>query len=71
MKDLEDYVRRFFKSLPHSAIICLSVLGGAESSLLQELFPSSARAWMLLSRLNSEDQPIVLLQPLDPILEGT
>lgn len=71
VKDLEDYIRRFFKSLPRTAIICVSVLGGVDSSLLQELFPSSARAWMLLSRLNSEDQPIILLQPLDPILEGT
>ncbi|OWM84928.1 hypothetical protein CDL15_Pgr027715 [Punica granatum] len=33
------------------------------------LFSSSARAWLLLSRLNSEDQPIILLKPLDPILE--
>ncbi|XP_031390814.1 separase isoform X2 [Punica granatum] len=69
VKDLEDWVRRFFKSLPCTTIICISVLGDADSSLLQELFSSSARAWLLLSRLNSEDQPIILLKPLDPILE--
>ncbi|KAK4751903.1 hypothetical protein SAY87_020701 [Trapa incisa] len=71
VKELDDYVKRFSKSLPHAAIICVSILGGLDSCLLQELFPSSSRAWMLFSRLNSEDQPIVLLQPLDPILEDS
>lgn len=53
-------------------MVCISLIGGASASLLNELLlhPSSVRAWMLLSRLCSRSQPIVLLLPVDSVLEG-
>ncbi|KAE8690720.1 separase-like isoform X2 [Hibiscus syriacus] len=69
--DLEQFVMNFYEGLPSTTIICISLLGHAYTSLLQELLldPSSIHAWMLLSRLNSKNQPIVLLLPLDSVLE--
>ncbi|GMI87982.1 EXTRA SPINDLE POLES, RADIALLY SWOLLEN 4, homolog of separase, HOMOLOGY OF SEPARASE 1 [Hibiscus trionum] len=71
VNDLEQFALSFFEGLPSTAIICISLLGHAYTSLLQELllYPSSIHAWMLLSRLNSENQPIVLLLPLDSVFE--
>ncbi|XWS55202.1 hypothetical protein CRYUN_Cryun10bG0154400 [Craigia yunnanensis] len=71
VNNLEQFVMNFFVSLPCTAIICISLLGHAYTSLLQELllYPSSIHAWMLLSRLNSKNQPVVLLLPLDSVLE--
>lgn len=58
--------------LPCTTTICISLLGGPYATLLQEMlhYPSSVRAWMLVSRLDSESQPILLLLPMDSILEG-
>ncbi|KAE8698781.1 putative Kinetochore protein ndc80 [Hibiscus syriacus] len=69
--DLEQFVMNFYMGLPSTAIICISLLGHAYTSLMQELllYPSSIHAWMLLSRLNSKNQPIVLLLPLDSVLK--
>ncbi|GMI95409.1 EXTRA SPINDLE POLES, RADIALLY SWOLLEN 4, homolog of separase, HOMOLOGY OF SEPARASE 1 [Hibiscus trionum] len=71
VKDLEQFVKDFYEGLPSTAVICISLLGHAYTSLLQELllYPSSIHACMLLSRLNSENQPIVLLLPLDSVSE--
>ncbi|XP_017971181.1 PREDICTED: separase isoform X2 [Theobroma cacao] len=71
VKDLEQFVMDFYACLPCTAIICISLLGHAYTSLLQELLlnPSCIHAWMLLSRLNSNNQPVVLLLPLDSVLE--
>ncbi|XVF45726.1 hypothetical protein PTKIN_Ptkin02bG0229600 [Pterospermum kingtungense] len=71
VSDLEQFVVNFYAGLPCTAIICISLLGRAYTSLLKELllYPSSIHAWMLLSRLNSKNQPIVLLLPLDSVLE--
>ncbi|KAL7205879.1 hypothetical protein ACSBR2_018738 [Camellia fascicularis] len=70
-QDLEGYVLRFFQGLPCTAIICLSLLGGTLANLLTELldYPSCPHAWILLSRLNSNSQPVVILLPVDSILE--
>ncbi|KAF8411822.1 hypothetical protein HHK36_004381 [Tetracentron sinense] len=71
VKDLEEFVTDFFLGLPSTTIICISLLGGDYASLLKKmlLFPSSFPAWMLLSRLNSKNQPIVMLLPVDTVLE--
>ncbi|XVF00736.1 hypothetical protein REPUB_Repub04eG0027100 [Reevesia pubescens] len=70
VNDLEQFVMNFYAGLPCTTIICISLLGHAYISLLQEslLYPS-VHAWMLLSRLNSKNQPVVLLLPLDSVLE--
>lgn len=72
VNDLEQFVVNFYVGLPATAIICISLLSHDYTSLLQELllYPSSIHAWMLLSRLNSKNQPVVLLLPLDSVLEG-
>lgn len=73
IQNLEDLVRRFFGCLPCATVLCISVVDGSDAKLLQELLlcPSHIHAWMILSRLNRGSQPIVVLMPLDPILEGT
>ncbi|XP_040366322.1 separase isoform X3 [Rosa chinensis] len=72
IQDLEEFVTEFFSGLPCTTIICISVLGGPYASLLQELlcFPSRMHAWILVSRLNSKNQPISMLLPVDSVLEG-
>ncbi|XP_074358633.1 separase isoform X1 [Apium graveolens] len=67
---LREFVSNFYQSLPPAAIICVSLLGVAYASLLRELFSShaSVQAWILLSRLNSDSQPVFLLLPADSIL---
>ncbi|XP_022748574.1 separase isoform X3 [Durio zibethinus] len=71
VNNLEQFVMNFLVGLPCTTIICISLLGRAYTGLLQELllYPSSIQAWMLLSRLNSKNQPVVLLLPLDSVLE--
>lgn len=57
---------------PCTTAICISLLGGPYTYLLQKLLdvPSYVCAWMLVSRLDSESQPIVLLLPVDSISAG-
>ncbi|XP_059648132.1 separase [Cornus florida] len=72
LEELEGSVLNFFKGLPCSTVICISLLGGAYTNLLRELlfYPSSSvHAWILLSRLNSSSQPVVILLPVDSVLE--
>ncbi|XP_044490537.1 separase-like isoform X4 [Mangifera indica] len=71
IKNLEQFVKDFFVGLPCATVICVTLLGGAYASLLQELllYPSWVHAWMLFSRLNSKSQPIVVLLPVNTILE--
>ncbi|KAF8019982.1 hypothetical protein BT93_G0618 [Corymbia citriodora subsp. variegata] len=71
IQNLEDLVRRFFGCLPCATVLCMSVVDGSDAKLLQELllYPSHIHSWMILSRLNHGSQPIVVLMPLDPILE--
>jgi hypothetical protein len=53
-------------------VICISLLGGAYANLVKDLlhYPTCVHAWMLVSRLNSKRQPVVLLLPVDPVIEG-
>ncbi|XP_058007009.1 separase isoform X2 [Hevea brasiliensis] len=71
VQDLEQFVIEFFSRLPCSTVICISLIWGPYSTLLQELlmYPSSVCAWMLLSRLNFKSQPIVMLLPVNSISE--
>ncbi|XP_056159390.1 separase isoform X2 [Syzygium oleosum] len=71
IQNLEDLVRRFFGCLPCATVLCISVVDGSDAKLLQELLlcPSHIHAWMIFTRLNRGSQPIVVLMPLDPILE--
>ena len=64
---------KFFEGLPCTTAICISLLGDALASLLRELlnYPSSVNAWVLLSRFNLKSQPVVVLLPVDSVLEGT
>ncbi|KAA8545541.1 hypothetical protein F0562_020325 [Nyssa sinensis] len=73
LQDLEGFVLNFFRGLPCTTIVCVSLLGGAYASLLRELllYPSSIHAWILISRLNSNSQPVVILLPVNSILEET
>ncbi|CAL8997984.1 unnamed protein product [Prunus brigantina] len=73
IQDLEEFVTIFFAGLPCTTIICISLLAGPYVSLLEELFPvpSCVHAWILVSRLNSKSQPIVMLLPVDSVLEGS
>ncbi|PON60261.1 Peptidase C50, separase [Parasponia andersonii] len=67
----EVFVENFFLGLPCTTAICISLLGGPYANLLLEMLhdPLCVRAWMLVSRLDSKSQPIVLLLPMDSILE--
>ncbi|WJX81047.1 separase [Trifolium repens] len=69
--DLEKYVKKFFASLPLTTIISISLLESEYTSLLQELlhYPACVRAWMLVSRLKFKTEPVVMLLPLDSILQ--
>ncbi|CAJ1963611.1 unnamed protein product [Sphenostylis stenocarpa] len=69
--DLAEYVKKFFAGLPSTTIISISLLGHDYVSLLQELlpYPTRVRAWMLISRLSLKNEPIVVLMPLDSVLQ--
>ncbi|TKY71312.1 Separase protein [Spatholobus suberectus] len=69
--DLAEYVKKFLAGLPSTTIIGISLLGRDYTSLLQELlsYPTCVQAWMLVSRLNFKNEPVVVLLPLDSILQ--
>ncbi|XP_057803899.1 separase isoform X2 [Salvia miltiorrhiza] len=69
-KDLEEFVLDFFQGLPSTPIICISLVSGADASLLKELLHCSPKvqAWILLSHLSSDNQHVVLL-PVHEILK--
>ncbi|GLT85957.1 hypothetical protein SLE2022_041220 [Rubroshorea leprosula] len=70
-EDLEQFVIKFFEDLPCTSIICISLLGGSYANLVKELllYHSCPHAWMLLSRFNSKNQPLVVLVPVGSVLE--
>ncbi|KAM1392417.1 hypothetical protein ACFX2I_019995 [Malus domestica] len=72
IQELEGFVTLFFAGLPCTTIICISLLGSPYASFLQELlsFHTCVHAWILVSRLNLKSQPIVMLLPVDSVLEG-
>ncbi|KAK6135420.1 hypothetical protein DH2020_030839 [Rehmannia glutinosa] len=71
-EDLEEFVLRFFQGLPSTPVICISLVAGADASLLSELLHCSptVQAWILLSHLSSDNQHVVLL-PVYETLEAS
>ncbi|CAL9041755.1 unnamed protein product [Musa banksii] len=71
LEDLEEHVTGFFKCLPTIPIICLSMLGSDYANLIGEmlLLPSFFPAWILLSRLLANSQPVVMLLPVNLLQE--
>ncbi|PIA65622.1 hypothetical protein AQUCO_00100851v1 [Aquilegia coerulea] len=67
--DLENLILDFFRLLPATTVICISVFGNDYASLLWNVLPDnvSSPAWVLLSRLNSDYEPTVMLLPSDVI----
>ncbi|CAI0439202.1 unnamed protein product [Linum tenue] len=72
VEELENFVIEFFAELPCTTVICISLIGDQLATLLQELlaYPPSIHAWLLLSRLNSKNQPVVAAIPVYSSLEG-
>jgi len=71
VEDLEHFVRDFFKNVPLSTVICVSLLDSKYVSLLGDLpFNNSSPAWMFLTRFGSKGQPVVLLLPILSNFEG-
>ncbi|KAK6915925.1 hypothetical protein RJ641_018786 [Dillenia turbinata] len=70
-RDIQKIVEGFFECLPCSTVICLSFLGDPYASLLRDLlqYHPSVHAWMMLSCLNPQEQPVVVLLPLGPVCE--
>ncbi|PWA66399.1 separase [Artemisia annua] len=71
--DLEEFIIKFFHDLPRATIVCISVLGDTYARFLRALLPYeySAHAWIMFSRLNSDNAPIVIALPLDSVLAGS
>ncbi|CAN1164546.1 ESP1 [Linum perenne] len=69
--ELENFVTEFFADLPNTAIMCISLISDPLTILLQEFlaYPRDIRAWLLSSRLNSNNQPLATLLPLYSSLE--
>ncbi|XP_058750289.1 separase-like isoform X2 [Vicia villosa] len=69
--DLAESVKKFFAGLPLTTIIGISLLEPEYTCLLQELLPHPrcVKAWMLVSRLNFKTEPVVMLLPLDSVLQ--
>ncbi|GAB4827309.1 hypothetical protein Ancab_034195 [Ancistrocladus abbreviatus] len=69
-QNIKEFVLKFYESLPSTTIVCLSLLGGAYPMLLQKFLPHHpVHAWMLLSNLNALSEPVVILIPLDSVLQ--
>ncbi|XP_020220359.1 separase isoform X1 [Cajanus cajan] len=71
--DLAEYVKKYLAGLPSTTIISISLLGRDYTSLLQELlsYPTRVQAWMLVSRLSFKNEPVVVLLPVDSILQAS
>ncbi|VFQ59063.1 unnamed protein product [Cuscuta campestris] len=70
---LEDFVQQFFKNLPSSTVVCISLIFGDLAILLSQLLfrPSPIQAWILLSRMSSIDQPVIVILPINSVLKDT
>ncbi|KAJ4768331.1 hypothetical protein LUZ62_078706 [Rhynchospora pubera] len=71
ISQLEEHVGYFFKNLSNVPIICISMIGGDYACLLEEslILPSFCPAWVMLSKMDSTNQPITMLLPADEIKE--
>lgn len=73
VEEIEACVENFFKKLPSTTIVCISLLEDSCADLLQEImhYPSTVYGWLLLSQLDGDNQPAVTILPLSSILQGT
>ncbi|KAJ0743876.1 putative separase [Helianthus annuus] len=70
--DLEEFVLNFFQGLPRATIICISVLGDDYASWLRNLLLyEPTHSWIMLSRLNLDCAPIVVILPIVSISKGS
>ncbi|KAF3789517.1 Separase [Nymphaea thermarum] len=70
--ELEGFVLGFFQHLPSTSILCISLIGGDCSNFLSEmsLLPCAhVSAWIFLSRLAQNQQPVSFLLPVDVIFQ--
>lgn len=73
INDLEGFVLGFFQHLPSTSILCISLIGGDCANFLSEmsLLPCAhVPAWIFLSRLTKNQQPVSFLLPVDVICQG-
>lgn len=72
VEEIEACVENFFKKLPSTTIVCISLLEDSCADLLQEImhYPSTVYGWLLLSQLDGDNQPAVTILPLSSILQG-
>ncbi|KAL9237436.1 hypothetical protein vseg_011984 [Gypsophila vaccaria] len=70
-KEMETSMSNFFESLPDSAVVCISFLGKSYVTLIDGLmhYPSSVYGLLLLSHLNADSQPVVILLPLSSLVD--
>uniref|UniRef100_A0A7N0RG04 separase n=1 Tax=Kalanchoe fedtschenkoi TaxID=63787 RepID=A0A7N0RG04_KALFE len=68
---LDEFVLKFYQGLPSATVVCFSLLDGTLTKVLRELlgYPSTVNAWTLLSRFNSTNEPVVILQPVESVLD--
>ncbi|XP_049936932.1 separase isoform X2 [Nymphaea colorata] len=70
--ELEGFVLGFFQHLPSTSILCISLIGGDCANFLSEmsLLPCAhVSAWIFLSRLAQNQQPVSFLLPVDVIFQ--
>ncbi|KAJ8439009.1 hypothetical protein Cgig2_013005 [Carnegiea gigantea] len=72
VEEIEACVENFFRKLPSTTILCISLLEDSCTGLLQEIlhYPSNVYGWLLLSQLDGDNQPAVSILPLSSILQG-
>ncbi|XP_076893503.1 separase-like isoform X3 [Bidens hawaiensis] len=72
VSDLEEFILNFFQGLPLATIICISILGDDYTSWLSNLSPDRpTHSCIMLSRLNSDCAPIVIILPIVSVLAAS
>ncbi|WJX63667.1 separase [Trifolium repens] len=69
--DLEEKLTTFLDGLQCTTIMCMSFVDRKYTHILEKFLSRSSAAWMLVSRRSVKAKPIVILLPLQPIVEGS
>ncbi|CAH9052128.1 unnamed protein product [Cuscuta europaea] len=71
--NLEDFVLKYFESLPSATVVCISFIAGTLATLLGQLLcrPSPIQSWILLSRMSSTNNPVLVVLPINSVLKDT
>ncbi|CAH9139462.1 unnamed protein product [Cuscuta epithymum] len=71
--NLEDFVLQYFESLPSATVVCISFIAGTLATLLGQLLsrPFPIQAWILLSRMSSTNNPVIVVLPINSVLKDT